>query len=195
MRLLILSAAVSAALALSACSMAPKLVKPELPVPTAYTTAVAADQHANAADLGWRSMFGDRRLQRLIGSRSRTTATCACRAECPGCRSAVRHPAFRAPAVDRCRREFHAPAHGRRLAIEPAAAREHAEPVRREHRSQRVRDRPVRPREVAVGCGVRALPRDRSRPPGSADRARRLRGQRVFRRASRRSSARCPNAR
>lgn len=66
MRLLILSAAVSAALVLSACSMAPKLVKPEMPVPTAYTTAVAADQHANAADLGWRSMFGDRRLQRLI---------------------------------------------------------------------------------------------------------------------------------
>ncbi|KVK76312.1 RND transporter [Burkholderia cepacia] len=66
MRLLILTAAVSAALALSACSMAPKLVKPEMPVPTAYTTAAAADQHANAADLGWRTMFGDRRLQRLI---------------------------------------------------------------------------------------------------------------------------------
>lgn len=68
MRLLILSAAVSAALALSACSMAPKLVRPEMPVPTAYTTAAAADPHANAnaADLGWRTMFGDRRLQRLI---------------------------------------------------------------------------------------------------------------------------------
>ncbi|WP_230205750.1 efflux transporter outer membrane subunit [Burkholderia cenocepacia] len=37
-----------------------------MPVPTAYTTAAAADQHANAADLGWRTMFGDRRLQRLI---------------------------------------------------------------------------------------------------------------------------------
>ncbi|WP_423383185.1 efflux transporter outer membrane subunit [Burkholderia sp. LMG 32019] len=66
MRLLILTAAVSAALALSACSMAPTLVKPAMPVPTAYTTAAAADQHANAADLGWRTMFGDRRLQRLI---------------------------------------------------------------------------------------------------------------------------------
>ncbi|WP_175850941.1 efflux transporter outer membrane subunit [Burkholderia cepacia] len=66
MRSLILTAAVSAALALSACSMAPKLVKPAMPVPTAYTTAAAADQHANAADLGWRTMFGDRRLQRLI---------------------------------------------------------------------------------------------------------------------------------
>lgn len=66
MRLLILSAAVCAALALSACSLTPALVKPALPVPTAYTAAAAADLHANAADLGWRTMFGDRRLQRLI---------------------------------------------------------------------------------------------------------------------------------
>lgn len=66
MRLPILSVAVSAALALSACSMAPTLVRPAMPVPTAYTTAAAADLHANAADLGWRTMFGDRRLQRLI---------------------------------------------------------------------------------------------------------------------------------
>lgn len=66
MRLLILSAAVCAALALSACSLTPALVKPAMPVPTAYTAAAAADLHANAADLGWRTMFGDRRLQRLI---------------------------------------------------------------------------------------------------------------------------------
>ncbi|MEY8169408.1 efflux transporter outer membrane subunit [Burkholderia multivorans] len=68
MRLLILSAAVAAALALSACSMAPKLVRPAMPVPGTYTaaTAAATAQHANAADLGWRTMFGDRRLQRLI---------------------------------------------------------------------------------------------------------------------------------
>ncbi|WP_321807662.1 efflux transporter outer membrane subunit [Burkholderia sp. BCC1993] len=66
MRLLILSAAVCAALALSACSLTPALVKPALPVPTAYTAAAAADLHANVADLGWRTMFGDRRLQRLI---------------------------------------------------------------------------------------------------------------------------------
>ncbi|RQR35727.1 RND transporter [Burkholderia sp. Bp9143] len=66
MRLLILSAAVSAAFALSACSLTPALVKPAMPVPTAYTAAAAADLHANAADLGWRTMFGDRRLQRLI---------------------------------------------------------------------------------------------------------------------------------
>ncbi|WP_175921494.1 efflux transporter outer membrane subunit [Burkholderia latens] len=66
MRMLILSAAVSAALALSGCSLTPALVKPAMPVPTAYTAAAAADLHANAADLGWRTMFGDRRLQRLI---------------------------------------------------------------------------------------------------------------------------------
>ncbi|KVL58771.1 RND transporter [Burkholderia territorii] len=68
MRLLILSAAVSAALALSGCAMAPKLVRPAMPVPATYTaaTAAATEQHANAADLGWRTMFGDRRLQRLI---------------------------------------------------------------------------------------------------------------------------------
>ncbi|AYZ64645.1 efflux transporter outer membrane subunit [Burkholderia multivorans] len=64
MRLLVLPVAV--ALALSACSMAPKLVKPELPVPTAYTQGAAPQAGANAADLGWRTMFGDRRLQRLI---------------------------------------------------------------------------------------------------------------------------------
>ncbi|EKS9898664.1 RND transporter, partial [Burkholderia pyrrocinia] len=64
MRLLVLPLVL--ALALSACSMAPTLVKPAMPVPTAYTAAAAADQHANAADLGWRTMFGDRRLQRLI---------------------------------------------------------------------------------------------------------------------------------
>lgn len=64
MRLLVLPVAV--ALALSACSMAPKLVKPEPPVPTAYTQGAAPQAGANAADLGWRTMFGDRRLQRLI---------------------------------------------------------------------------------------------------------------------------------
>ncbi|MBN3818592.1 TolC family protein, partial [Paraburkholderia sp. Se-20369] len=64
MRLLVLPLAV--ALALSACSMAPRLVKPELPVPTAYTTGAQPESGANAADLGWRTMFGDARLQRLI---------------------------------------------------------------------------------------------------------------------------------
>ncbi|RKP46486.1 efflux transporter outer membrane subunit [Trinickia fusca] len=64
MRLLILPIV----LALSACSMIPALVKPALPVPTAYTTEADSGTHANAADLGWRAMFGDPRLQRLIES-------------------------------------------------------------------------------------------------------------------------------
>ncbi|CCG42686.1 efflux transporter outer membrane subunit [Magnetospirillum molischianum] len=54
-------------LALSACSLAPELVKPELPVPAAYpspSSVVTDGDHA--ADLGWRSMFGDPRLQRMI---------------------------------------------------------------------------------------------------------------------------------
>lgn len=50
-------------LALSACSLAPDLVKPEPPVPAAYPFAVAGD---NAAAVEWHQMFGDPRLQRLI---------------------------------------------------------------------------------------------------------------------------------
>lgn len=55
-------------LALSACSLAPALVKPELPVPGTYPVNALAttDAQAHAADLGWRAMFGDPRLQRLI---------------------------------------------------------------------------------------------------------------------------------
>ncbi|WGS43259.1 efflux transporter outer membrane subunit [Burkholderia sp. JSH-S8] len=67
MRMLVLPLAVAAAVALSACSMAPRLVKPALPVPAAYATEGAAPETgAHAADFGWRTMFGDRRLQRLI---------------------------------------------------------------------------------------------------------------------------------
>ncbi|WLE61824.1 efflux transporter outer membrane subunit [Burkholderia plantarii] len=58
--------AFSLVVALSACSLAPTLVKPEAPVPATYTAAAATDLDANAADLGWRTMFGDRHLQRLI---------------------------------------------------------------------------------------------------------------------------------
>lgn len=57
---------VALALALSACSLVPDLVKPGLPVPNAYPSpAVGADREL-AADLDWRTMFGDPRLQRLI---------------------------------------------------------------------------------------------------------------------------------
>lgn len=58
-------------LSASACSLAPALVKPALPVPTTYTTDTAGidlgiGTKQPGADLGWRTMFGDPRLQRLI---------------------------------------------------------------------------------------------------------------------------------
>ncbi len=52
------------AAALSACSLTPTLVKPALPVPSAYDAGAAAQ--GNAADLGWRQMLVDPRLQRLV---------------------------------------------------------------------------------------------------------------------------------
>lgn len=56
---------VVASILLSACSLTPDMVKPALPVAATYT--LEAEHHAgNAADLGWRQMFGDPRLQRLI---------------------------------------------------------------------------------------------------------------------------------
>ncbi|WP_308920821.1 efflux transporter outer membrane subunit [Janthinobacterium sp. J1-1] len=60
----ILPMAVTAA-ALSACSLTPVLVKPALPVPATYDAGAVAGQ-GNAADLGWRQMLLDARLQRLV---------------------------------------------------------------------------------------------------------------------------------
>lgn len=59
---------VALSLALSACSLAPDLVRPDLPVPDAYPSPSPAPVAGGeaAADLDWRSMFGDPRLQRLI---------------------------------------------------------------------------------------------------------------------------------
>lgn len=54
-------------LALSACSLTPELVKPAAPAPERFAAEYGtADQSGNAAELGWRTMFGDPRLQRLI---------------------------------------------------------------------------------------------------------------------------------
>jgi NodT family efflux transporter outer membrane factor (OMF) lipoprotein len=54
-------------LALSACSLAPKLVTPAAPVPSAYPAHGSIPQvSSHAADLGWRTMFSDPKLQRLI---------------------------------------------------------------------------------------------------------------------------------
>ncbi|ARU25679.1 hypothetical protein RSSE_p1496 (plasmid) [Ralstonia solanacearum] len=54
-------------LALSACSLTPALIKPALPVPATFPAESGPETQAHVADLGWRTMFGDRRLQRLIG--------------------------------------------------------------------------------------------------------------------------------
>lgn len=54
------------ALGLSACSLTPPLFTPEAPVPVVYPLANGADTQANVADLHWRTMFSDPRLQRLI---------------------------------------------------------------------------------------------------------------------------------
>ncbi|GBG01460.1 RND transporter [Azospira sp. I13] len=54
-------------LALSACALTPELHKPALPVPDTYGSAPAIPAAgASAAGIGWRSMFGDPRLQGLI---------------------------------------------------------------------------------------------------------------------------------
>lgn len=63
MRLLVLAFV----LALSACSLTPELVRPASPVPTMFAVEDGLATPENAADLGWRTMFGDPRLQRLIG--------------------------------------------------------------------------------------------------------------------------------
>lgn len=63
MRLII----VALSLAVSACSLTPDLVTPDLPVPNRYpTTTIDAQDRENAADLDWRTMFSDPRLQRII---------------------------------------------------------------------------------------------------------------------------------
>ena len=54
-----------AVLALSACSLTPPLVTPAAPIPASYRAGEAASPDT-AADLGWREMLLDARLQRLV---------------------------------------------------------------------------------------------------------------------------------
>jgi len=56
---------IATALLLAGCSMNPKLEVPAAPVAAIYPGGVS-DERSNAAGLGWRTMFGDPRLQRLI---------------------------------------------------------------------------------------------------------------------------------
>ena len=55
-------------LGVSACSLIPTYQRPEAPVSARYPDASASDASrlANVADLGWRKVFADARLQRLI---------------------------------------------------------------------------------------------------------------------------------
>lgn len=60
----------SITLAVTGCSLKPDLVKPEAALPENYLTEVGglkdADLKSHVAKLGWRTMFGDPRLQKLI---------------------------------------------------------------------------------------------------------------------------------
>lgn len=51
-------------LSLSACTLVPPLERPAAPLPARYDDAVV--ETGNGADLGWRQMFTDARLRRLI---------------------------------------------------------------------------------------------------------------------------------
>jgi len=53
-------------LLLSACSFTPALVKPAAPVPAVFPMAPTEPGAIQATDIGWRTMFPDARLQRLI---------------------------------------------------------------------------------------------------------------------------------
>jgi len=52
---------------LSACSLTPPVIKPEAPVPAVFPMAAPETVLPPAAEIGWRTMFPDPRLQRLIG--------------------------------------------------------------------------------------------------------------------------------
>lgn len=57
---------------ISGCSLAPKFMRPDAPVAAQYPTQAASQaadqQHANAAEIGWRNFFPEPRLQALISS-------------------------------------------------------------------------------------------------------------------------------
>lgn len=58
-----------AASVLSACSMAPKYTRPDAPVAANYeTSSTNASNAPRASEMGWRTLFGDQRLQALISA-------------------------------------------------------------------------------------------------------------------------------
>ncbi|MCX2865711.1 efflux transporter outer membrane subunit [Paucibacter sp. PLA-PC-4] len=60
------SASLCLLVALSGCAMPPPMQPATLSISAAYPGASPSESHATAADIGWRTMFGDTRLQRLI---------------------------------------------------------------------------------------------------------------------------------
>ena len=64
-----------AASALSACTLAPKTVRPALPVTDAWPIAAAnTGSTASAADLGWREVFIDPRHIMVFDAEGRSAA-------------------------------------------------------------------------------------------------------------------------
>lgn len=59
--------AVIAASLVAGCTMAPEYTRPDAPVASEFPTQPAEEGGAPAAALGWREVFGDARLQALIG--------------------------------------------------------------------------------------------------------------------------------
>lgn len=59
-----LTAVLMAATALAGCTLAPRYERPALPVPQAWT--VSADTSSSGADLAWRDVFPDARMQSVI---------------------------------------------------------------------------------------------------------------------------------
>lgn len=51
---------------LSSCTLAPSYTRPEAPVAETYPDAPGEEEGVSAADIGWRDVFGDERLQALI---------------------------------------------------------------------------------------------------------------------------------
>jgi multidrug efflux system outer membrane protein len=67
MRRPILSLTLISTLALSGCNLAPRYMRPALPVPPTLPNAAADPTAPAAADVAWRDFFVDDRLRKLIG--------------------------------------------------------------------------------------------------------------------------------
>lgn len=62
----VFGAAIAGVSILAGCTLAPKYVRPEAPVAETFPEGPEEAQELHASDLGWRDVFADERLQRLI---------------------------------------------------------------------------------------------------------------------------------